>query len=475
MTNKHASVRTTTMGIALAMALGAPGLPARIACADEVAVPDAEAETVEMSAQDEPAPTPKKTSDAPADDEGSPSVDDELAPSDDAESYGLWVGDSEVTDALLSGEGWEFNKESNILKLTNYTAKPKWHGDAAIHYTGTRALRIEVTGTCVLEGPAAKDSDKYGFKAEDGYGILAEGGTITIAMEDGNKLEVLGGKAAVKGALHIDKGLYLEEGESRETAAEVSGFSPTLLERTRTYDGTEPKFVRVAHKTRHSVTVFYDSVGGVVTASHWFEFPETVVTITIEPLTGYELDTLTATTGGQTTVPLTDVDDTHKTFAMPNADVAIHASFKYRQYDVFVEQTSHGTVRVDKTKATGLETVTLTITPDDGYEAGTPTITSDDRTFNDFPIPAHKFVMPFSDVTVTVPFVAKKPSTTPTPRTITPSDDDDTSVSTTYTTTRPSTLAKTADPTTTADAVATAVAGTAGLAVGLRRRRGHDA
>ncbi len=474
MTDKHASVRTAAMGIALAMALGAPGLPARIACADEVAVPDAEAETVEMSAQDEPAPTPKKTSDAPADDEGSPSADDELAPSDDAESYGLWVGDSEVTDAQLSGEGWEFNKESNILKLTNYTAKPKWHGDAAIHYTGTRALRIEVTGTCVLEGPAAKDSDKYGFAAEDGYGILGEGGNITIAMEDGNKLEVLGGKAAVKGTLRIDAGLYLEEGDTRETAAQVDGFYPTLI--PRQHDGTDAKFLRIAHKTRRLVTVVYDTVGGVVTTDPSYAFPETTVTITIDPVTGYELDALTATGSDQTAVPLTDVDDTHKTFVLPNADVTIHASFKFRQYNVFVEQSDHGTVKVSKTKAAGLETVSLTITPDDGYEAGTPTITSDDRTFNDFPIPARRFVMPFSDVTVSVPFVAKKPSTTPTPRTITPSDDDDdTSVSTTYTTTRPSTLAKTADPTTTADAVATAVAGTAGLAVGLRRRRGHDA
>ena len=78
-----------------------------------------------------------------------------------AESYDLWVGDAEVTNENLSGEGWSYEPSTNTLTLDGFSYEGAGHvfkktgntsnSAAGITYLGENELNIVVQGTGVVK------------------------------------------------------------------------------------------------------------------------------------------------------------------------------------------------------------------------------------------------------------------------------------------------------------------------------------
>lgn len=78
--------------------------------------------------------------------------------------------------------------------------------------------------------------------------------------------------------------------------------------------------------TGHSVTV-NAGVGGKVTASPATAGVDQTVTLTIAPDSGYTLASITASDGDTSSIELTTVDATHRTFVMGSTNVIVTATF----------------------------------------------------------------------------------------------------------------------------------------------------
>ncbi|MBQ6755981.1 MAG: hypothetical protein IJP43_03425 [Oscillospiraceae bacterium] len=144
-----------------------------------------------------------------------------------------------------------------------------------------------------------------------------------------------------------------------------------------------------------------DMTNGGVTVAQTAKMGDTV-TVTVNPATGYELETLTVkdSKNGSVTV-------TNNAFVMPADDVTISATFKKINYTItngVDSTTAHGSVTVAATAQMD-DTVTVTVNPDVGYELG-------ELKFNDTAITpdtdgAYKFTMPAENVTVTATFALR--------------------------------------------------------------------
>ncbi len=158
---------------------------------------------------------------------------------------------------------------------------------------------------------------------------------------------------------------------------------------------------------KYNLTV-NDSENGSVSADMQTATAGTTVTVTVDPAEGYELDALTVNDGA---VEVTKVDDTTYTFVMPDAEVTVSVTFKKVPHSITIAETENGTVTSDKQTATEGETVTLTVTLATGYKIGSVTVKdAEDNTVEFTETGAvsgtYKFMMPASDVTVTVVFEA---------------------------------------------------------------------
>ena len=145
------------------------------------------------------------------------------------EHYGLWVGDTEVVEDNLSGEGWSFNNSSCTLTLNNYKYYGNGHafirqnGDdaeennaqAGITYLGERELEIYLpngTSSEIAPTNTAGLENSFGIYSAasvtlSGLGELIvnacdndEGDSIAIASEgnvkfDGSNISCNGGDA----------------------------------------------------------------------------------------------------------------------------------------------------------------------------------------------------------------------------------------------------------------------------------------
>ncbi len=111
----------------------------------------------------------------------------------------------------------------------------------------------------------------------------------------------------------------------------------------------------------HNVVVTNDGNGSVGVSPEGAIEPNTLVTLTVVPNEGYELDKLTVD-GNEVTV----TGNTY-TFSMPDADVAVNATFKKVDYTITVTSNEYGTVTVNDNKTTANfgDNITLTIAPNE--------------------------------------------------------------------------------------------------------------
>jgi hypothetical protein len=156
--------------------------------------------------------------------------------------------------------------------------------------------------------------------------------------------------------------------------------------------------------------------GGTVTADKTQAVCQEIVTVTVTPNPGYEIDELKYTfevrlpdgtpTGSHATYPIENGQ-----FSMPASDVTIIATFKLKDYTITLlgGQPSHATVTVPATAHFGDE-VTVTVEPELGYEVeemrydyiAAPEGTGGQGVHVNSPIENGKFTMPAADVTLSV-------------------------------------------------------------------------
>ena len=126
-----------------------------------------------------------------------------------------------------------------------------------------------------------------------------------------------------------------------------------------------------------------------------------VVTLTVTPEEGYELDALTVTDTENNSVAVTGYS-----FTMPASDVTVSVTFKEipasTTYSVTVNAAEGGTVTASPTSAAAGAVITLTVTPEEDYELDTLTVTDADN--NSVTVTSDSFTMPESNVTVNATF-----------------------------------------------------------------------
>lgn len=101
------------------------------------------------------------------------------------ETYGLWVGGKEVTEANLSGEGWSYDPATNLLTLNHYT-----YSGEGYNYSDSRtaAIYAEYDLNIVLIGENCLTNTNEG----QGDGIQSGWGTITIDGDGSLEITALG-------------------------------------------------------------------------------------------------------------------------------------------------------------------------------------------------------------------------------------------------------------------------------------------
>ena len=140
------------------------------------------------------------------------------------------------------------------------------------------------------------------------------------------------------------------------------------------------------------------------------------VKLTINPNTGYVLDSISVEKTDGTTVTLVGTGNT-RTFEMPASDVTVKASFKEAdevKHRVTVAAAPGGTITVSPTEASKGETVTVTVTPDSGKQmvAGSLKYSEAKAGGNVVTISGNTFVMPDVDVSVSCQFETAKEGST---------------------------------------------------------------
>ena len=152
-----------------------------------------------------------------------------------------------------------------------------------------------------------------------------------------------------------------------------------------------------------------ETENGTVTANPESAEAGNVVTLTVEPAAGFELDTISATDADGGTVTIAS----DNTFTMPETAVTVTATFKEAAattYKVTVSESEGGTVTADVEEAAEGDKVTLTATPDEGYEFVEWAVTDADG--GTVEVTDNAFVMPASDVTASATFKAIEPEPT---------------------------------------------------------------
>jgi hypothetical protein len=164
-----------------------------------------------------------------------------------------------------------------------------------------------------------------------------------------------------------------------------------------------------------SVAVDPVITNGTVKPSFEDAFPETTITLAVEPDAGYVLKS--------GSLRYSDGSGDHAiggySFAMPASDVTVSAEFELLPpdtYTITAAALSNGAVSANQTSAPAGASVTVTVEPDDGYilKSGTLKYSYSDGG-GDHAIaisgPEYTFTMPASDVTINAEFELPPPDT----------------------------------------------------------------
>ena len=126
------------------------------------------------------------------------------------------------------------------------------------------------------------------------------------------------------------------------------------------------------------------------------------VTITTSPSTGYELESVKVMQG-TTEITTTYITKNKRTFAMPDGDVTVTATFKALNYTITCTNPDNGALTADKTTGTIGETVTIKTTTTAGYRIKALSVMSGSTeiTTKLTDTDTYTFTMPAGNVTIT--------------------------------------------------------------------------
>ena len=121
--------------------------------------------------------------------------------------------------------------------------------------------------------------------------------------------------------------------------------------------------------TPHSVILPSSIEGGKITANLSSAVKNATVTLTAIPDTGYQLHTVTVTSGGNSVS--TSGSGNKRTFTMPDADATVTAQFVKSQYTVSVSSVTGGSAAVDPSSCSYGTPVKVTYSADTNYSLST--------------------------------------------------------------------------------------------------------
>ncbi len=213
---------------------------------------------------------------------------------------------------------------------------------------------------------------------------VSQGGTVTGA-ETAN----LGDEIQLN--IIADTGYYLDEltvkdAQENELAVEDGTFimpncAVTVNASFKKYD--------------HSIT-YLQTENGTVTGELFANVGDEI-TLSVVSDEAYKLSLLTVKDSKSSEITVTD-----NSFVMPDSDVTIEASFELINYDITYVADANGTVSGVPTAHYGDE-IQLTVTTNENYKIDTITVT--DETGTSIQVNDNAFIMPNSNVTVSVTFV----------------------------------------------------------------------
>lgn len=188
----------------------------------------------------------------------------------------------------------------------------------------------------------------------------------------------------------------------------VAEFTKLFNEYRATLDDQEPDTPTEPEKPQqYAISITADSYGKASLSATQAAAGQTV-TITAEPITGYNVDEVTVTDVSGKAVQVTKTSGTTWTFTMPASAASVKVTFERTLRHITILDTEHGTVTADRSQATMDERVTLTIKPDEGYAVDKITVVDADN--KEVPCSYDEksgtatFVMEPSDVVVKVTF-----------------------------------------------------------------------
>lgn len=164
----------------------------------------------------------------------------------------------------------------------------------------------------------------------------------------------------------------------------------------------------VAKADSHNL-IINESQNGSVTSSKTTEINENEsVTLTINPIDGYELDKLTVAGENVTN----SVKNGQYSFTMPASNVAVTATFKAKLYSVWTQTVDNGFISASpNSNLTAGDKVKITVSPKAGYKL--EKITYNDNNGDEQTLTLdqnNRFTMPAYNVALTAHFVDDRPS-----------------------------------------------------------------
>ena len=275
-------------------------------------------------------------------------------------------GDKVIEPSKPEAEGYEFKGWfTDKACITPYKFDSEVKADLRL-YAKWDAIKYTVTVKEASNGSITANPDKdltigsevnLTVKADDGYQL----DTITVKIKDGTSVEV-------------------KDNKFKMPAANVT---VTATFKEKEYE------IKVDKLENGKITVKESAK------------KDEVITVTVEPAKGYELDKITVTAADDTSVAVNG-----NTFTMPAKNVTIKATFKKIEYEVKTYTPGNGTVEVEPNKATVGDKITITATPNEGYQIDAITVkTADDK---EVEVNGDTFTMPAANVTVTATFKEKE-------------------------------------------------------------------
>ncbi len=206
-------------------------------------------------------------------------------------------------------------------------------------------------------------------------------GNVTVAASFKESTYTVTLTPVTGGTVSTDKNAYKKGDTVTLTVTPADGYKLTKLVANTTdvtsssaftMPGSNVTVTATFEKISYTVTVDSAITNGEVKADKTSAVIDDLITLTITPATGYELDKLEVKKGSSAVTM-----ESGTTFKMPAGNVTVTATFKVKvtNYTVTVDSAiTKGKVEADKTSVTAGEKVKLTITPDAGYKLSELTV-----------------------------------------------------------------------------------------------------